>query len=357
MKILQLIDTLSAGGAERMAVNISNELINHGHDVWLCASREGGALESFVNKKVNYCQLRKKNGLDIVAIFRLIKLIKNNKITLIHAHSSSIFWSVTVKMICPGLKIVWHDHNGARGKVRLKNELYIFLSPLINGVISVNDELCKWAVRNLKVNKGNIIQLNNFPYLEPVKNRGNNNSTFKIVCIANLRPVKDQLTLIKAISKLRNLLPDLSFKLFLAGSYYNDEYFYKIKALIENFDLESIIEIAGPVDNVSELLGKSDLGVLSSISEGLPVSLLEYGLAGLPVVVTDVGQCAEVVDFGNAGLVVPPSNPEALAEALLDLIEHPEKRKLYGNRLKERVQKEYGAGKFLEEYEKLIERL
>jgi hypothetical protein len=114
MRILQLIDTLSAGGAERMAVNISNVLADNGYEVWLCASRTGGALEYFVDEKVNYLQLAKKHGLDIAAFFRLVKLIRKNKITLIHAHSSSVFWAVAAKVFCPGLKVIWHDHLGKR---------------------------------------------------------------------------------------------------------------------------------------------------------------------------------------------------------------------------------------------------
>lgn len=357
MRILQLIDTLTAGGAERMAVNISNVLADNGHEVVLCASRCGGSLEHFIDKKVIYTTLNKKNGCDPRAFVRLLKLIRKHKIELIHAHSSSVFWAAASKLFHPKLKIIWHDHNGSRIKRINKNKLYIAISPLINGFIGVNNELFKWALKNLKVKSGNIIQLNNFPYLDPIKTKVNKNNILQIVCVANLRPVKDQLTLIKAISEIRNLLPDLSFKLFLAGAYCFDDYFSQIKELIKKLDLLSIIEIVGPVDNVSELLGVSDIGVLSSISEGLPVSLLEYGLACLPVVVTNVGQCAEVVDFGNAGLVVSPSDPLALAAALLDLIQHPEKRALLGSRLKERVEKEYGAGKFLSEYNKLIESL
>ena len=85
------------------------------------------------------------------------------------------------------------------------------------------------------------------------------------------------------------------------------------------------------------------------------MSLLEYGLAGLPVVVTNVGQCAEVVDNGNAGALVPPSNPEALAQALLTFIQQPESLLPFGSKFKHRVESGYGAGKFMVEYKKLIE--
>ena len=61
----------------------------------------------------------------------------------------------------------------------------------------------------------------------------------------------------------------------------------------------------------------ADCGVLSSVSEGLPVSLLEYGMAGLPVIVTDVGQCAEVVGNGRFGRVVPPGKPNSDGKGII----------------------------------------
>ena len=88
--------------------------------------------------------------------------------------------------------------------------------------------------------------------------------------------------------------------------------------------------------------------VLSSRTEGLPVSLLEYGMAGLPVVATQVGECEEVLDRGGAGLLVPPQSPRDLAEALLSLLGSPERRALLGERFLHRVQELYSAGSIIE---------
>lgn len=359
MRILQLIDSLNIGGSERMSVNISNVLSNNGHEVILCASRQGGSLELFIDQKVNYIQLYKRNGLDIFAFFRLLKLIRKYKIQLIHAHSSSVFWAVVAKLLTPGMKVIWHDHLGKRiEEDRFNRIIIIIISFLIDGVIAVNEDLKNWSLKKLHVNKKNIVFINNFPLLNPYHTEINkNNAEVKIVCLANLRPQKDHITLIKAVNIVVKRYKIEKIKVILAGLIFNDDYYHKLIQEIESNALRKYFEIAGSVSDTFSLLYQSDIGVLSSVSEGLPVSLLEYGLASLPVVVTNVGECAEVVDNGVAGMVVPPSDPEAMAAALLDLIEHPEKRAMLGSKLKERVEKEYGAGKFLDEYNKLIENL
>lgn len=358
MRILQLIDTLTAGGAERMAVNISNVLADNGHEVVLCASRCGGSLEIFIDKKVTYATLNKKNGCDLRAYVRFLKLIRQHKIEMIHAHSSSVFWAVAAKLFTPGIKVIWHDHLGKRIEEEKFNRIIIIISFLIDGVIAVNEELKKWSKEKLFVNKKRIVFINNFPLLSPKKEVTlNTEKGLQIVCLANLRPQKDHFTLVRAIESILKHYKFENFKVILAGFYNQDEYYQLLRNEINTSGLGNFIEIVGSVNDTASLLYSSDIGVLSSVSEGLPVSLLEYGLAGLPVVVTNVGQCAEVVEFGNAGLVVPPSDPQALSAALLDLIQRPEKREMLGSKLKERVEKEYGAGKFLSEYNKLIESL
>ena len=96
--------------------------------------------------------------------------------------------------------------------------------------------------------------------------------------------------------------------------------------------------------DVSVMLQVCDIGVLSSASEGLPLALLEYGMAGLPTAATRVGQCAEVLDQGRAGILVPPAAPDELAEALVSLFRSPERRAHLGEQLRRRVQEVYSPG-------------
>lgn len=353
---MQMIDNLNMGGSERMAVNISNVLAKNGNQVVLCTSREKGALTEFVEDEVKLECLNKKKAWDVLAFRRFLKIIKKNRIELIHAHSSSVFWAAAAKMFYPNVKLIWHDHLGDEGKLNSERKKGVQrISGKIDGIIAVNEKLKIWSQQYTKVKDENIVYIPNFPLLKESKIRKNNSDKkLKIVCLGNLRWQKGHPDLLKAISIIERKSPDLDYKLIIAGGYEEDDYYLGLQKFIKENQLEEKIEFTGSVTDTSGLLYNSDIGVLSSVSEGLPVSLLEYGLASLPVVVTDVGQCAEVVDHGNAGLVVPPENPEEMAVALTELLKNEARRKEFSQKFKNRTETVYGSKNFLKLYNQLI---
>ncbi|MDX1940145.1 MAG: glycosyltransferase, partial [Saprospiraceae bacterium] len=184
--------------------------------------------------------------------------------------------------------------------------------------------------------------LNNFPDLEIyTPSISNKNEELIIVCLANLRHPKDHFTLLQGMAIISKKHPQLKFKLWLVGRDYDDLYSKELKSFIESEFLQYYVFLLGSRNDVSDLLSQSHIGVLSSESEGLPVALLEYGLAGLPVVCTSVGECPEVLGHGKYGIVVPPKSPEQLAEALALLINEPAERKRLGTALQVQVQQHY----------------
>ena len=344
---------MHAGGAERMCVNISNVLSANAYEVMLCTTRCGGPLEKAIDHGVKYFILHKKHFLDFGAFAKLLKLVRDNNIEIIHAHSSSVFWAVAVKLRLPAIRVIWHDHLGLRIYDRKKNFFYKLISKKIDAIIAVNNELADWSRRNMKVPRENIVLINNFPLLNTVKHNSNP-EYFTIVCLANLLPPKDHGTLIRAVAQLSKQTLPKKLKVILAGSFNQSEYTSGIKSLIEELGLNEIISIAGSVEDTATLLASADCGVLTSVSEGLPVAILEYGMAGLPVVVTDVGQCAEVVGYGKYGYVVSPGDYESLAEKLHLLIENQSAGEKMGQMFKTRVLEKYGPGQFIIQYETIL---
>jgi len=332
-----------------MCVNISNVLHESGHDVTLCASREGGPLEKFITPGVRYCLLKKKSPVDLAAFRSLIRIIRDNEISVVHAHSSSLFWAVAAKIFLRSLKIIWHDHLGIKIYDRKKIYFYKLISSKIDGIISVNQELVEWSRQNMKVPSERIVMINNFPLLNIVSKQSDP-KVFTIVCLANLRPQKDHPTLIRAVAELNEMNLPKSLKVIMAGSADNQEYSDMIRTLIKELKLEDIIEMHGSVEDTASLLASADCGVLTSVSEGLPVALLEYGMAGLPVVVTDVGQCAEVVELGNYGIIVPPGSLLEIANSLKWIIENKPQADEMGERFRLHIKKEYGPDKFMSDY-------
>jgi glycosyltransferase involved in cell wall biosynthesis len=131
--------------------------------------------------------------------------------------------------------------------------------------------------------------------------------------------------------------------LLLMGGCDDASYLAMIRSTIGELNLTSHVTWLGSRKDVFDVLAGCDAGVLSSASEGLPLALLEYGMAGLPAVATRVGQCEEVLDNGNAGLLVAPGAPDALAEALCLLLRSADKRSRFGTALHRRVQEHYSV--------------
>src|SRR5690606_2373635 len=107
-----------------------------------------------------YIYLRKRRSLDYVALLKLRSFVKANQINLIHAHGTSFFLAVLLKITLPNLKLVWHDHLGARAIEDRRAGFLKIASLFFNGIITVNDALKEWSVRHLYHTK--IQKINNF---------------------------------------------------------------------------------------------------------------------------------------------------------------------------------------------------
>ncbi|MCM8569227.1 glycosyltransferase [Gramella jeungdoensis] len=350
MKILQLIDTLHPGGAERMAVNYANALYDKGHDSHLICTREEGSFKALLNPGVSYLLLNKKSVFDIQSLLKLRKYISLNNIEVVHAHGSSWFYAILCKIIRKDFKVIWHDHYGNSEYLEKRPTQYLkCFSQFFDGIISVNKRLEKWAMDNLRCE--NITFINNFIYPnEREKNKIHiDNEAFNIVCLANLRIQKDHLTLMKAcdiISKKHSIV------LHIIGKDFRDEYSKMIK---REFKKRSYLVYHGEVKDSFSFLENMNLGVLSSRSEGLPLTLLEYGLAGLSVVCTDVGECRRIV--GNNGILIPPGDVRAMREAILKFIKDPSLYCIETKYLKEKIRNHYSYEAVLPIYERFCEKL
>ncbi|MBT0608464.1 glycosyltransferase family 4 protein [Aequorivita echinoideorum] len=349
MKILQLIDSLEGGGAERMAVNLANALAKAGQHSYLCATRGEGILKSGINTEVGYLFLNKKNALDFYALSRLRKLVKQHKIEIVHAHGTSFFFATLLKICYPKIRLVWHDHNGNRVNQQLKNNKSLFVcSYFFNQILAVNQELENWSAKHLFCKSVKYVP--NFVSTEisdiSIKEK-------VILCLANLRNPKNHLNLLKAFKIVNSAYKD--WQLHLVGRDYNDLYSREIKEFISDNNLNKTVKIFGSSNTVNNHLKIASIGVLASESEGLPMSLLEYGIGKLAVVATNVGQCATVIQ--EYGKVVPSNNPEALASALLDYIENEKLRNKHARQYHEHILKIYSekaiVPKLLEIYQNL----
>lgn len=188
------------------------------------------------------------------------------------------------------------------------------------------------------------------------------NGFVDIGAILRISPIKDVKTLLYAFAELKKRVP--SARLYVAGPEDDKEYAEECYALNEHLGNQDVFFL-GTV-NVLEYMEKFDFTVLSSISEGLPLSVLESFAAGRPCVVTDVGCCKQLINgmgddnLGAAGYCVPPMYREALSDALEMMCVHPDERYQMGMRAKKRVElyfrHEEMIRNYLEEYDEVFRR-
>jgi glycosyltransferase involved in cell wall biosynthesis len=344
VRVLQIIDSLNTGGAEVLAINIANYLASLGIHSHLCITRVEGDLLPMVSANVNYLFLNKKKTLDFRAFNTLRKYIAKHKINVIHAHSTSYFVGSCMKLLFPKIKLFWHDHFGNSEFLTPKSRLAVRrMSFLFDGVIVVNKKLLAWNENYLSAK--HYYKLNNFAEFmnDDRKTELKGIAGKRIVHVASFIEQKDHLNLLRSFKKVRQQSPE--WTLHLIGKGLQDEYHQSILEYISKNQLSEAVIIYGVRTDIKNILSQSTIGVLSSKSEGLPVSLLEFGLRKLPVVVTNVGDCGNLIEDETA--LVAPENSDELANALMTFICNEEKRRKSAQQLHDKVVKEYSIDNFI----------
>lgn len=341
MRVLQLIDSLDAGGAERIAVNFANALTDKIEFSGLITTRKEGQLFDQLDENVSYLFLNRKKKIDFGAVFRLRKFIIKNQVAIIHAHGTSFFIAVLAKLVLPKIKIIWHDHYGSRSKEsRKKNQVLSFCSLFFSSIFVANLQLKKWNEENMFCKK--VIFIPNFAsmqdeYQKITNLKGTENK--RIVFLANLKNPKNHIVILKAFHDLR--LKDLNWTLHLIGKDYEDTYSQVLKDFIKSNSLENHIHLYGTKSDIQHILSQASIGVLASTDEGFPVTLLEYALASLPVVSTNVGYCSEIIDDEINGLLFDPLNELQVKEKLWKIIDKESLRSALAENFRQTVVENY----------------
>ena len=352
--VMHLVDTLALGGAERAAVDLVNELPRSRYRPYLCTTRTDGPLRDALAPDVGHLALQRRNRFDPFAIRRLADLVSKQKISILHAHGSALFVAALGAWLPPKPILIWHAHYGRLAHENRRAWAHRFALRNVAGVIAVNHQLAEWCDRRLGVAEDKVWCIPNMVCSRPTDTKKSDlpgNAGSRIVCVANLREEKDHLTLVRAMWSVVRKHPEAH--LILVGAYSNplysasSAYFEAVKREVARHSLEHHVTFLGQRQDIPPILRSCDIGVLSSKTEGLPVSLLEYGMAGLPVVATDVGECSEVLDHGRAGILAPPESPVELAEALTVLLRSHRRRSALGQKFSRRVKELYSPSSIM----------
>lgn len=180
-----------------------------------------------------------------------------------------------------------------------------------------------------------------------------------IGAVLRVTPIKDVKTLITSFGIAKNI--DKRLKLWIMGPLgESEEYANECIRLVEELEIKDIV-FTGMV-SVLDYINRMDIIVLSSISEGQPLSILEAFSAHKPVIATNVGNCkglieGELDDLGNAGYIVPVMNPEKMAKVMVKLSKDESLRNKMGEIGYQRVNKNYTSKKSYKKYENVYDRV
>ena len=245
---------------------------------------------------------------------------------------------------------------------KLWTEFFYFIS---TGVYKTADDIVTLFHRNheIQLELGakperssiipNGIEPTNYTMQKVVPGRMNVASILRVV------PIKDVLTLIRSFKLVHNEIPQA--KLYLIGPTDEDEdYFDQCQDLVSILDLEEKVIFTGRID-IHEKLAEIDVLTLSSISEGMPLVILEGLASGIPFVATNVGSCKELLEgtndnFGQAGLIVPPVSPKQLAEGIIELLRKPTLREHFSKNGRNRVEALYSNEILTKAYKDIYEK-
>ncbi len=354
MRIVQIIDSLEAGGAEKMAVSYANALAATIDFSGIVTTRREGVLQSQLDTNVSYLFLNKKGTLDFSAVFRLKKYCKKHKVKILQAHSSSYFIAVLVKLIYPKIKIVWHNHNGLSEFVHSDSSIVLKIASLFfNGIIVVNSKLRDWSKSKLYCKQ--VVYFPNFISISPEQNnitelKGETGK--RIICLANLRDQKNHFFLIAVAKLVQSSHPDWSFH--LVGKDFEDDYSKRLKDEIITEELSKTVFIYGSREDILQCIRQTEIAILTSKSEGLPLALLEYGLCKKPIVVTNVGEIPSIVINKENGFLVNVEDLNSFYNYLTVLINDVNLRKQIGESLHQTIIENYTKDKIINGYKDWI---
>jgi glycosyltransferase involved in cell wall biosynthesis len=340
VKILILIRVLSIGGAERQVAILARGLRKEGHSVKVAVFYGGGALEADLeNADVPLINLDKKSRWDVFGFLgRLIRAVRRERPDVIYSFLpvANILTAFLIPFF-PRIKMVWAlcasnlDLAPYDWLVRATGRLEVWLAPLARVIISNSYSGRDYAINDgfpeakIKVVPNGIDTLRFCPDREAGQKVraeweiGKNESLIGLV--GRLDPMKGHACFLRAAALLHQKYPNARFVCVGEGP---DTYRRSLLALTEELRLDDRIIWAGSRTDMPAVYNALDMAVSSSLyGEGLANMVGEAMACGIPCVVTQVGDSAWVV--GETGIVVPPDNPEALADGIETLLRRIEK--------------------------------
>lgn len=364
LRVVTLIDRpITTGGGEKLASVVAMGLDPDRFDRILCSSRSAPAatFESELRAAgVRVLVLDRGSPFNVTAWHPLLRLLREERVDILHTHKfGSNVWGTLIGRLARVPVIVAHEHSWSYEGNRLRR----FLDREVVGrgasafvAVSREDERRMIAVEGVDPRVIRFIP-NGVPPQVPrgtdVRAELGIDAEAPVVgVVAQLRPEKALDVLLDAARGLRDRYPTLT--VLIAGDGPEEA---GLRELVRERGLADTVRLIGRRTDVPDVLAALDVAVNCSDSEGSPLSVIEYMAAGLAIVATRIGGVPDLVEDGSDGVLVPPRDPAALAEAVAALIEDPGLRERLGASARAKQQREFAVDVMLRRIEDLYEEL
>ncbi|MBM98220.1 MAG: hypothetical protein CMJ77_03770 [Planctomycetaceae bacterium] len=361
MKVCFVIENLIAAGTELWILRLIERMDRNRVQPLLCLINGSGA-QSQALEPVD-CPVLRLNlpGLKTHRTFgaaaQLYRFLKQHKVDVVQVHhADSSYLGIPIARLARVPKIVQTKYDIGYWLQGTDLWLHRMLRPWVDVTVA-NCQACRqasieqeWSPQDTVEVVDNGIELEpleKIAPIEPVSGRPH-----QIGMLANLRSVKDAATYLRAAEILLRTDQGLTFHLLGDGPERGE-----LERLAVELDIDQHVVFHGRVERPAEVIQSLSIGVLCSLSEGLPHALLEFMAAGRPVVATDVGGNSEVVRNGDTGWLVPPRNPEAIATAINQLLHNPTRLVQMGMAARQSVISRFGLEPMTRRFEDFYDRI
>jgi glycosyltransferase involved in cell wall biosynthesis len=325
MKIIHVVYSLEMGGAEILVAQLCRLQREHGHDVSVIAYSNLGTLgEQLV-----------REGFSVVVLgeapfartfLRFVRAFRRLRPDVVHCHNPAPTLQAAIPARLAGARSVLSTrHSLVAPPYNLSEEkAFNFVARFCNWEVGICDATCDNLRQTPGAHRNKIVRIYNG--VDPVAaipaSSWPEKKGLTLLFVGRLAPIKDLSTLVRAAAIALQRLPDL--QLWVVGHGAERD---RLDSLVAELGIGTNVTFWGERLDVAGFFHSADLYCMSSLSEGLPMSLLQAMSVGVPAIVTDVGGMAEVVRNSNAGLTTPVGDPEAMADAIIQLASDPERRR------------------------------
>lgn len=357
-----ILHSLNVGGAEMLAAQLARKLRDSYRCVFACLDELGTLGAELRADGFQVEVLGRRPGVDWLCVYRLARLICRERIDLLHAHQyTPFFYSMMARFVAKKAPVLFTEHGRhfpdyPRRKRMLVNRLLLGRRDRVVGVgQAVRQALI--ANEGIPARRVSVIYngidarafSNNAGERASVRQKmGVGPNDFLIVQVARLDYLKDHATAIRALARVK--AKNAATRLVLIGEGPERD---KIEAEMHRLDLAEHVRFLGLRQDVARCLSAADLFLLTSISEGIPLTVIEAMSAGLPVVATRVGGVPEVVEEGRTGMLADAGDDADLADCILRLAGDVDRRRSMGERGAERARRLFSQSRMHADYSEL----